>query len=158
MIPFLLFLAPAFWFAWLLGKVLREGLAFVLWHQPVWVEWAIANHDTLAWGGIALALLGNLLLALELRVLRLCRSGAEYSVTMMGGVMWLVGCLVQPGWAFAPLGGLGVFALLTMWPPAIQLARLTLRNDELSETLMTLVVSVAVLGGLHWGICQWLPN
>lgn len=150
MIAVLLFLLPAVWLAYLIGVLIRQGLAVALYPRiGDLVPWLIDHHHHLVAAALALGLVGNTLMLARSHYFKWQRALIAYPLVFGGGVLWLLACLIYPGWVWAPFGGLLMFVVMTMNVLALTVAHYAMREDEIFEVLAWVVGTLALVGALH---------
>lgn len=158
LVPLLVFILPAAWAMWLVGKLLREGLAMLLYYRLAdLTPWIIAHHDTLAWASLTLAALANLLLLVEVEM-RHVRTGLIAILSLTSGVLWMATALVQPGWWLAPFNGLLMFTVINTPMASALLTNLTLRDDDLVPVLGKVLLVILLIALLQFATLMLLPQ
>lgn len=156
MIGMLVFLVPAAWLAYVVGLVLREGLAAVLYYRLADVTpWLMDRWDGLVWWALGLGLLGNVLVRARIHDGRWVWTLVAYPFVVVGGGLWLVACMLRPEWVLAPLGGLAVFAGMLALPFAATMAHFAMGQDELVKVLGWMLAITLLVAAVH-GAVIWL--
>jgi hypothetical protein len=145
LLPLMVFVLPAAWATWLVGRWLREGLAALLYYRLAdLTPWIIAHHDTIAWTALALAAVANLILLAEVEMHRV-RVGLIAFLSITAGVLWMSAALVQPGWWLAPTNGLLMFTLINTPMVTAGLSNLTMVNDDIAYVLGRIMLALAAI-------------
>lgn len=157
LVPLIVFLLPAAWATWLVGKWLREGLAALLYYRLAdLTPWIIDNHHAVAWTALALALVANLLLLAEMQ-LRHVRVGFIAGLSVTAGVLWMAAALVQPSWWLAPSNGLLMFTVMNTLMVAVGLGHITFKGDDLIPVLLRVGVTLAIVAVFSAFTTAFLP-
>jgi hypothetical protein len=153
MIAVLLFLAPAIWLSYLVGLMIRQGLAVMLYHHlNDLTPWLIDHHTQLVNVALTLGVAGNLLITIKSYYFKWQRTLLAYPLVFGGGTLWLAACLVAPGWWLGLFGGMVMFVAMTMMVLAATVAHFAMREDEIFEVLAWVVGALAVVACLHLGL------
>ncbi|MFZ2587872.1 MAG: hypothetical protein WAZ18_07140 [Alphaproteobacteria bacterium] len=153
----LVFILPAAWLAYVLGRVVREGLAAVLYYRladvtPVFLD----NWDRLVWWSVVLGVVANGVVLMKIHYGKWLRVMLGYPLGLVGGAAWLTAALLRPEWTMAPLQGLGGFTAMMTIPVAATMAHVSLRDDELVRVLGWMAVFCVMVGALHLMVMLWL--
>jgi hypothetical protein len=147
MIQIALVALPAAWLAALLahlGWPLVQGLAVNVWQ--LWPE-VLGYQPVLLWAGPAVALLGCILLAMQ--VLQHKTSWLwvlDDALAALGVVAFGLAC------AYTPTGSWWQLAVV---PVAAILMLLTTREDDIGTTLIRWALFTAAVAGLHTWVVGW---
>lgn len=159
MVALALFFIPALWLGYVLGYALREGLAALLYYRLADVTpWLIAHQHAVVIAAAALAVMGNLSVLSKMHFHMQTRLAWSLPLAFVGGVLWLVAVLVQPGWWLGAFGGLVMFPLMMAVPLAAAFAYTVMLKDELLAVLAVVAMWLVVVGLIHMGVMWMLPS
>lgn len=159
MLAVVLFFIPAVWLGYVLGYLVREGLAALLFYRLADVTpWLIAHQNVLVWCAAVLALFGNLSILTKMHFHMRTRLVWSLPFAFAGGALWLVACLVQPEWWLGPFGGLVMFPLMVAAPLAGMFAHYAMLKDELVAVIATALIWIGLVALLHAGVLWLIPH
>ncbi len=150
MFGLLIFIVPAAWLAYLLGRVIRVGLAATFFYPLAdIVPWILSHWNGLVQTALALGLLGNMLITRHIKWGKWQRNLWAYPLALSGGTLWLLVCLINPDWWAAPFNGLVGFTTMLTMPLAATVAHFAMKEDEITEVLGVVALALVAVAALH---------